>query len=192
MGKTDPRSTEKICAYASGKFPVPKPTIDAEIHAVMETMKVLKIHYLDRKELLIRTDCQAIIAFYNKSSEHKPSRVRWIAFTDFITGMGIPVLFEHIDGKQNILADALSRLVCRVTEWSKHEEEMTVIGAALHELARAQQQGKDITPQVQEYCSLLALILTRWEHMPTTSTEQHQKMQREELSASRKCSSTRD
>ena len=138
---------------------------------------------------MIRTDCQAIIAFYNKSSEHKPSRVRWIAFTDFITGMGIPVLFEHIDGKQNVLADALSRLVCRLTEWSNHEEEMVVIGAALHELAKAQQCGKNITEQVTQYCYLLASILTRWEHMPTTYTELHQRTQKPDPYVLRTCSS---
>nr|WKY95835.1 polyprotein [Dioscorea bacilliform BL virus] len=112
--KNDPRSTEKVCAYASGKFDCPKSTIDAEIHAVMNSMEKFKIHYLDKKELLIRTDCQAIMAFYNKSADNKPSRVRWIAFNDFITGLGIPVHIEHIDGKNNILADSLSRLITSI------------------------------------------------------------------------------
>ncbi|KAJ4730477.1 polyprotein, partial [Rhynchospora pubera] len=84
--KHDPRNTEKVCAYASGKFPVIKSTIDAEIYTCMETMKALKIHYLDQKEITLRTDCQAIISFYNKSAQNKPSRVRWINFVDFVTG----------------------------------------------------------------------------------------------------------
>ncbi|KAJ4731119.1 polyprotein [Rhynchospora pubera] len=50
--KYDPRNTEKVCAYASGKFPVIKSTIDAEIYACMETMKALKIHYLDQRRSL--------------------------------------------------------------------------------------------------------------------------------------------
>jgi hypothetical protein len=45
--KFDPRSSEKICAYASGKFPTIRSTIDAEIYACMEILKALKIHYLD-------------------------------------------------------------------------------------------------------------------------------------------------
>jgi ribonuclease HI len=109
-GKSDPRNTEKVCAYASGKFPIVKSTIDAEIHACMETLKALKIHYLDQKEITLRTDCQAIISFYNKSAQNKPSRVRWISFVDFVTGTGVQINFEHIDGKLNVLADSLSRL----------------------------------------------------------------------------------
>ncbi|KAG6492555.1 hypothetical protein ZIOFF_047518 [Zingiber officinale] len=74
--KNDPRSTEKICAYTSGKFCPIKSTIDAEIHAVMKTMEGLKIYYLDKKEIIIRTDCQEIISFFNKSAQNKSSRVR--------------------------------------------------------------------------------------------------------------------
>ncbi|KAJ3708598.1 hypothetical protein LUZ61_012303 [Rhynchospora tenuis] len=114
--KSDPRSTERVCAYASGKFPTLKSTIDAEIHACMETMSALKIHYLDQKEITLRTDCQAIISFYNKSAQNKPSRVRWINFVDFVTGTGVQVHFEHIDGKLNILADSLSRLTAKMVK----------------------------------------------------------------------------
>lgn len=53
----DPRSSEKICAYASGKYNPHKSTIDAEIHAVMNTMDSLKIYFIDKKDLIIRTDC---------------------------------------------------------------------------------------------------------------------------------------
>lgn len=109
--KFDPRSTEKICAYAHGKFSVVKFTIDAEIFAAMETMNSLKIHFLDKEEITLRTDCQVIISFHNKSVRNKPSRVRWIAFTDFITETGVKVNFEHIDDKLNLFIDTLSRLV---------------------------------------------------------------------------------
>ena len=96
----------------------------------METMKSLKIHYLDKREITLRTDCQAIISFYNKSSNNKPSRVRWLNFVDFITGTGVEVKFEHIDGKLNVLADSLSRLTnfcfvgCLNTE---EHENLTII-----------------------------------------------------------------
>ncbi|KAF3787427.1 Polyprotein P3 [Nymphaea thermarum] len=82
--KYDSRSMEKPCAYASGKFNPPKSTIDAEIFAVMNSLESLKIYYLEQKEILIRTDCQAIISFFNKSNINKPSRVRWIADTCLI------------------------------------------------------------------------------------------------------------
>ncbi|KAG6472272.1 hypothetical protein ZIOFF_069732 [Zingiber officinale] len=109
--KNDPRAVEKVCAYAHGKFPTVKSVIDAEIFAAMETMSTLKIHFLDKEEITLRTDCQAIISFHNKSIRNKPSRVRWIAFTDFITDTEVKVNFEHIDGRLNVFADNLSRLV---------------------------------------------------------------------------------
>ncbi|KAG6496059.1 hypothetical protein ZIOFF_043907 [Zingiber officinale] len=56
--KYDPISLEKICAYSSGKYNPPKSTIDAEIHAVMNTMEALKIYFLDKSEIIIRTDWQ--------------------------------------------------------------------------------------------------------------------------------------
>ncbi|CAD5168276.1 unnamed protein product [Musa acuminata subsp. malaccensis] len=109
--KGDPRNSERVCAYASGKFSPIKSTIDAEIHAVMKTLEALKIYYIDKREILIRTDCQAIISFFNKSTQNKPSRVRGMTFVDYITGNGIEVQFEHIEGTSNILADSLSRLI---------------------------------------------------------------------------------
>ncbi|ATZ69459.1 ORF3 polyprotein [Cacao swollen shoot CE virus] len=109
--KEDSRTTEKICAYASGKFAIMKSTIDAEIYALIKALESFKIFYLDKKHLVLRTDCQAIVMFHNKTSTHKPSRVRWITFSDYLTGLGVEVTIEHITGKDNLLADHLSRLV---------------------------------------------------------------------------------
>ncbi|ACF60613.1 ORF3 [Cycad leaf necrosis virus] len=119
LTRHDSKTTEKTCAYASGKFSPVKSTIDAEIQAVICSLDKFKIFYLDKQEVVIRTDCQAIISFFDKTSQNKPSRVRWLTFTDFITGIGIPVRFEHISGKDNLLADTLSRLVlCMVQGWT--------------------------------------------------------------------------
>ncbi|GJS39525.1 Orf y [Tanacetum coccineum] len=85
--KNDPRSTEKVCAYASGKFTNVQSTIDAEINACINTLEKLKIYYLDKQEITLRTDCQTIISFYKKTSSSKASRVRWMKFCwMFITG----------------------------------------------------------------------------------------------------------
>nr|QCA48085.1 polyprotein [Cacao red vein-banding virus] len=119
--KEDPRSTERICAYASGKFGVVKSTIDAEIHAIIKALESFKIFYLDKRHLIVRTDCQAIVTFYNKTAGHKPSRVRWITFSDYITGLGVAVTIEHIDGKDNQIADTLSRLV--YSSWSQYQNQ---------------------------------------------------------------------
>ncbi|KAJ3704990.1 hypothetical protein LUZ61_008695 [Rhynchospora tenuis] len=141
--KSNPRNTERVCAYASGKFPTLKSTIDAEIHACMETMLALKIHYLDQNEITLRTDCQAIISFYNKSAQNKPSRVRWINFVDFVTGTGVQVNFEHIDGKLNVLADSLSRLTAKMVQsisCCSIDEHLVNLEGALGEVQNAPKQ----------------------------------------------------
>ncbi|GJT90665.1 Orf y [Tanacetum coccineum] len=107
----DPRSSEKICAYASGKFSTTQSTIDAEINACINTLENLKIYYLDKQEVTLRTDSQAIISFYNKTNSNKSSRVKWITFADAVTGIGIKINIENIEGKHNTLVDSLSRLV---------------------------------------------------------------------------------
>nr|GEY53694.1 putative polyprotein [Tanacetum cinerariifolium] len=109
--KEDPRGSERICAYASGKFSTTQSTIDAEINACINTLEKLKIYYLDKQEVTLRTDCQAIISFYNKTNSNKSLRVRWIKFEDTITRTGVKINIEHIEGKHNTLADSLSRLV---------------------------------------------------------------------------------
>ena len=135
--KGDPRSTERICAYASGKFSPIKSAIDAELHAVLKTLEALKIYYLDKREILIRTDCQAIISFFNKSAQNKPSRVRWMTFIDYITGSGVEVQFEHIEGTSNILTDSLSRLINILLNAGWREEQkdqLSLLAEATQEL----------------------------------------------------------
>ncbi|ANN87818.1 polyprotein [Canna yellow mottle associated virus] len=127
----EPKSAEKICAYASGKFPAIKSTIDAEIQAVINSLDKFKIYYLDKKEILIRTDCQAIVAFYAKTSQNKPSRVRWLTFSDYITGLGMIVKFEHIDGKDNTIADTLSRMVVMFLKEDSFKKEIPKVLACL-------------------------------------------------------------
>ena len=41
----------------------------------------------------------------------RSSKRRWLNFTDRIIGKGFTIDFEHIKGKENILADMLSRFV---------------------------------------------------------------------------------
>ncbi|AEC49877.1 polyprotein [Banana streak UI virus] len=108
--KADPRSTEQVCRYASGKFNKPKSTIEAEIFGVLNSLEKFRLYYIDKAEITVRTDSSAIEKFYNKSTEHKPSEIRWIKFMDFISGAGPEIKFEHIKGKDNTLADLLSRL----------------------------------------------------------------------------------
>ncbi|KAG6468447.1 hypothetical protein ZIOFF_073132 [Zingiber officinale] len=143
-GKFDNRNSERICAYASGKFPTVKSAIDAEIHACMEALSALKIHYLDKEEITLRTDCHAIIKFFNKTAQNKPSRVRWISFIDYVTGTGVNIKFEHIEGTNNQLADALSRLVHYVTLNLDDQNEL------FHVLEMALEETKDAPTKIKD------------------------------------------
>ena len=127
--KGSSKATEKICAYASGRFDNLESTIDVEIVACCNTLQKLKIHYLDKTEITLRTDCQAIISFYNKMANNKPSRVRWLTFVDYITGTGVKINFEHIEGKYNILADSLSRLVTAISVDKHPHKELSCLSS---------------------------------------------------------------
>ncbi|CEJ16363.2 polyprotein [Mulberry badnavirus 1] len=155
-GESDPRTTERVCAFASGTFSPIKSTIDAEIHAVMNSLVKFKLYYIGRQKITIRTDCQAIISFVNKSANSKPSRVRWISFTDFITGCGSEVRFEHIEGKENQLADHLSRLINTLILYDEHctqRQELNLLIPAIEENKKL--KSKWSTEKIKELINLL-------------------------------------
>ncbi|GJX30027.1 putative polyprotein [Tanacetum coccineum] len=104
--KEDPRSSERICAYASGKFLTTQSIIDAEINACINTLEKLKIYYLDKQEVTLRTDCQAIISFYNKTNNNKSSRVRWIKMHR--RNEGISSSSSLLSGKSSTIPQCLS------------------------------------------------------------------------------------
>ncbi|GJY38755.1 putative polyprotein [Tanacetum coccineum] len=149
--KGDPRSSEKISAYASGKFSTTQSTIDAEINACINTLERLKIYYLDKQEVTLRTDCQAIIIFYNKTNSNKSSRVRWIKFADAVTGTGVKINIEHIEGKHNTLVDSLSKLVnlC-FAECTGEMKQLTA--AALYSVAEVLQSPNAFQKNIKITC----------------------------------------
>ncbi|KAG6504141.1 hypothetical protein ZIOFF_036472 [Zingiber officinale] len=80
--KYDPKSEEKICAYASGKYSPIKSTIDAEIYVVMNSMDSFKIYYLDKPETM-NSDGEG-------SSSTNPNRRSIITNPDKAQYEGIP------------------------------------------------------------------------------------------------------
>ncbi|KAB5524881.1 hypothetical protein DKX38_022630 [Salix brachista] len=167
-GKGSSKSEERVCAYVSGKFVVPKSTIDAEIFAIMETLDKLKIYYMDKEEITIRTDCQAIVSFHDKQSQNKPSRVRWVKFVT-ITGTGINIRFEHIKGTNNQLADKLSRLAHSIyhcqrkdPEWTlqtQEQEQVHLLIQAMEELEEMIQEEVIFPKGIKEVHNLLIMSL---------------------------------
>ena len=47
--------------------------------------------------------------FFNNKSSKRISQLRWLSFIDGILNSNYRVIFEHIKGKDNSLADNLSR-----------------------------------------------------------------------------------
>ena len=109
--KFSTQTEEKIGAYVSGKYSTAISSIDAEVNACINGFKKLKIFMLDHKEILLRTDCEAIVSFFNKMKTKNVRTRRWGEFVMFLTEFGAEFTIEHIKGKDNGLADHLSRIV---------------------------------------------------------------------------------
>jgi len=107
--KYSPKTEERICRYASGKYKLKAiNNTDREILAVINAINAFRL-YLGFKEFTVRTDCEAICKYYNKINSKKSSTRRWVLFEDIIIGNGYKVIFEHIKGKDNVLPDIFSR-----------------------------------------------------------------------------------
>ena len=108
--KYSPKDTEKICSYASGNFNkigMNWTSLDFEIQALINALEKFKIFL--HKEFTARTDCEAIVRFIKNDQSKKVNRTRWINLQNIIQGCGYKINFEHIKGKNNGLADMLSR-----------------------------------------------------------------------------------
>lgn len=106
------KKNEQVCRYASGKYKEKGniSSIDAELLAVGYALDAFNLFLISKKEFTVRADCEAILKFFGKIHEKRSSKRRWLNFIDRITGRGFKVVFEHIRGKENTLADTLSRL----------------------------------------------------------------------------------
>ncbi|KAG2640020.1 hypothetical protein PVAP13_2KG075632 [Panicum virgatum] len=83
--KYSPKTEEKICRYASGKYKLKTiNNTDREILAVINAINAFRL-YLGFKEFTVRTNCEAICKYYNKVNSKKSSTRRWILFEDIIT-----------------------------------------------------------------------------------------------------------
>jgi len=107
---------EKICAYQSGKYKEKgnMSSIDAEVLAIIYGLNSFKLYILNKNEILVRTDCEAIVKFHQKINQKASSKRRWLNFMDTIS-IYPNVIFEYIKGKDNSLADQLSRLNIKIT-----------------------------------------------------------------------------
>ena len=86
-------------------------SIDSELLAVIYSLDSFRLFILNKPEFTCRTDCEAIVKFFHRKNEKKSSTRRWLNFVDRIIGNGYKVNFEYIKGKDNNIADNLSRLI---------------------------------------------------------------------------------
>lgn len=140
------------------------------------------MYYLDKKEITLWTDCEVIVWFYNKTATNKPSRVRWLGFMDFITGSGVYVHIEHIDGKKNKLADELSRLIMDfvLQEQSQQEEAMVILaGRGECDMTRMSLAAQYMA-QIEEMRSPRPIGLGTWIQMEDEAQRMLERAQQED------------
>ena len=59
--------------------------------------------------MIVRTDCEAIVKFFNNKNSKRINQRKWLAFKDRIINSNYRIVFEHIKGTDNSLANNLSR-----------------------------------------------------------------------------------
>jgi len=109
------KDNEQICRYASGKYTV-KPQVyqtstDYEVNAIIHALEAFKLFLINKPEITIRTDCEAIVSYgKNQINNDKKPHKRWLLFRDYINS-GKIINFEHIKASDNMFADILSRYI---------------------------------------------------------------------------------
>ena len=111
-----------MCRYNNGQYRERglNSSIDQEILVVNYALHSFRLFLLNWKEILVRIDCEVIVKFFNNKNSKKISQRRWLSFKDRVLNSNYKVIFEHIKGKDNSLANNLSRclFIEQVTEKS--------------------------------------------------------------------------
>jgi len=110
--KYSSKKEEELCRYSSGKYKEKGilNSLDQEILAVGYGLDSFRLFLISKKEILVRIDCEAIVKFHNNQHSKRINQRRWLTFRDKIVNNNYNVIFEHIKGKDNSLADQLSRI----------------------------------------------------------------------------------
>jgi len=84
--KYSDKTEEKICAYQSVKYKEKEnmSSIDEEVLAIIYGLNSFKLYILNKNEILVRTDCEAIVKFHQKINQKASSKRRWLNFMDTI------------------------------------------------------------------------------------------------------------
>ncbi|MEQ5213085.1 hypothetical protein ABN235_19235, partial [Morganella morganii] len=77
--------------------------------AIIYVLEKFALFILSRKFFTIRTDCESTVKFADTKNERKLTANRWLKFREFVLTRGFHIKWEHTKGKDNRLADILSR-----------------------------------------------------------------------------------
>ena len=101
---------EFISEYASGVFPAEVKkwiSFDKEIYGVICCLKKFALKLMHLPKFIIRTDCTRFLTFKEKDHGRKDGRGKYIRWQAYLNQYNYEVY--HIPGKENIVANYLSR-----------------------------------------------------------------------------------
>ena len=100
---------EKLCRYCSGTFNEYQKNLsstDLETEAIILVLEKFQL-FFNQEQFTLRTDCENIKKFFKNKNSSKIYTKRWIKFQNAL--IVFKPKFEHVKGKDNILADWLTR-----------------------------------------------------------------------------------
>ena len=102
---------EQLCRYASGTYKEKGrlTSLDFEVLVVINSYESFALFLTGKKEITLRTDCEALVKFTDMKKISKLLSNRWLKLNEYIIGKGIKFNFEHIKGKTNVIPYLLSR-----------------------------------------------------------------------------------
>ena len=85
----------QICIYSSGQYKERGLTsgIDQEILTVNYALGSFSLFLINKKEILVRTDCEAIVKFFNNKNGKRINQRRCLAFKDRIINSSYKAIF---------------------------------------------------------------------------------------------------
>lgn len=85
--------------------------------AINSALEKFEIFLLGKDEITVRTDCEAIVRFYDNMitdlDRGRTSIKRWLKFAFNLQTKGYRIHFEYLEGKENGIADTLSRYISK-------------------------------------------------------------------------------
>eukprot|EP00253_Pinus_taeda_P020750 PITA_20750 len=142
----------KVVAYESRKLKEHEQkysVYDLELTAVVHVLKMWR-HYLLGRKFLLLTDHHSLTSYFNQPTLNA-RQARWV---DFLSGFDFEI--KHLKGKENRVADALSRKMHCLYEiatskgWSTFHEEIKQVAEQDPEYQQKKRQVQEVTSHLRQ------------------------------------------